>query len=362
MTKRTQLIVIAAVAVVVLGFVGGLLVDKRVGESVNIADLRTLMDSQPIMPDMELPRLGDMPDIEGIAAWINSPELTKEDLEGKVVLVDFWTYSCINCIRTYPYLKAWWGKYKDDDFILLGVHTPEFPFEKNLANVEKAAKDSGLEFPIALDNDYVTWRNFHNRFWPAKYLFDKDGQLRYTHFGEGKYEETELAIQQLLGIETEISDGPTVDFSQIGSPETYLGWARMERFASPEQIVRNSVNRFTTPETLALNTWGFGGDWLVEEEYSESQTPGSVSFQYHSAAVNIVAEAEEETLLEVRIDGAPIPSDMQGKDIVQNPDGTTQVRIKDATLYELIQGRGEAHLIEIIVPGKGVKFYTFTFG
>jgi thiol-disulfide isomerase/thioredoxin len=283
-------------------------------------------------------------------------------LEGKVVLIDFWTYSCINCIRTYPYLKAWWGKYQDEDFIMIGVHTPEFPFEKNLANVEKAAKDSELTFPIALDNDYVTWRNFHNRFWPAKYLFDKDGQLRYTHFGEGKYEETEAVIQQLLGVEEELADGPEVDFSKIKSPETYLGWARMERFASPEQLVRNQVNTFTTPETLALNNWGLSGDWLVEEEYSESRSQGSVFFQYNSAAVNIVAESEEEASLEIRIDGNPVPADLRGKDITEEPDGTTRVRIQDATLYELIHGDGEAHLIEIISPEEGVKIYTFTFG
>ncbi len=362
MTKPRKTAIVVISGIIALGILLGITVERRIGDSMNVPDLEILLKTQPqIMPGMDLPKLGSMPDLEGLVAWINSPALSKEDLKGKVVLVDFWTYSCINCIRTFPYLKSWWGKYQDDDFILIGIHTPEFAFEKEYENVLRAVEEYGLTYPIALDNDYKTWRNFKNRFWPATYLFDKEGNLRYTHFGEGEYHQTEAAIQQLLGVEDEITEREEVDFSKVHSPETYLGWKRMERFASPEQLIRNHISSFTIPD-LALNEWGLGGLWLVAEEYSESKSPGSLQFRFDASSVNIVAESDEPTRLQILLDGSPIPEDMRGHDIQINEQGYTEVTIHASKLYELIKGEAGEHLIEIVVPESGIRIYTLTFG
>lgn len=314
----------------------------------------------------ELPYLGSMPTIEGIEGWINTDALTNEDLEGKVVLIDFWTYSCINCIRTLPYITDWWSKYEDDGLVILGVHTPEFAFEKEYDNVVEAAAKHGIEFPIAQDNDYVTWRNFNNRYWPAKYLFDQEGNLRYFHFGEGKYEETERAIQSLLAVEDDVTTGDTVDFSSIGSPETYFGSWRAENFTSPEGMKLVVPTTYSLPETLALNEWALEGDWTVQDKHSEALSSGArFLFRYKAGVANLVMSTADGRLddVVVRLDGEAVPDEYLGTHVVKDElTGGTFVQVEFSDLYELIDGEVGDHVLEIEALEPGLQIYAITFG
>jgi thiol-disulfide isomerase/thioredoxin len=316
--------------------------------------------------EIQLPYLGTLPTVEGIDGWINSEALTNADLKGKVVLVDFWTYSCVNCIRTLPYITDWWDKYEDEDFVILGVHTPEFEFEKEYENVLEAAAKHGIEFPIAQDNDYVTWRNFNNRYWPAKYLFDQDGNLRYYHFGEGGYEETELAIQSLLSIEDDVTTGDIVDFSSIGSPETYFGSWRAENFVSPEGLVFVFPTKYSLPEELALNEWALEGEWMVQDKYSEAKQSGArFLFHYQAGVANIVMATEDGNLddVVVRLDGQPVPNEYLGAHVVKDElTGGTFVQVEFSDLYELIDGDVGDHVLEIEALEPGLQIYAITFG
>lgn len=365
MTKKTQAITATIIVIVVLGFLGGLFIEQRLGGSMELAGLGELLKSQPIMPGMDLPELGEMPELEGLVAWINSPELTKEDFEGKVVLIDFWTYSCINCIRTFPFLKSWWEKYQDDDFILLGIHTPEFEFEKDLDNVQEAVDQFNLEYPIALDNDYRTWRNFHNRFWPAEYLFDKNGMLRYTHFGEGRYDETEQAIQRLLETDAEITDIDEFQHTRNRSPETYLGFNRIDRLVNINELNPGGESRFVDFELeIPVDNWVINGTWISNEEYLETTGAGRVTFNYTGSEVNLVAESSGETVqVIVTVDGEPVPEEIRGSDIKVGELGTTYIEISASNLYQLINGdSSKGKLLQLRIIDPGVKLYTLTFG
>lgn len=346
--KSQYVILITALVIFLLAAGGAYYVDKRLGDKMNLPSLSELIQTQPeIMPGMELPKLGPMPELEDFAAWINSEPLTRKDLEGKVVLIDFMTYSCINCIRTWPFINSWHEKYKDDGLLIIGIHTPEFQFEKDEENVRKAMKDAGIEFPVALDNNYTTWRNFNNRFWPAKYLFDKDGILRYTHFGEGKYDETERIIQELLGqTNGQLTEAPQPDFSQVHSPETYFGYARGERFASAGTITPDESAAYTIPEALPLNAWALGGEWIITREYSETLEEGTFQYQFNAGNVGIVlASADgEDKNIEVLIDGS-----------------ARNVTVSDSNLYRFGPVSPGEHLIEVRAPA-GVQFYAIVFG
>jgi len=350
MTKKHK-ILIAAISLVVLAIVGAVYVEQRVGSTMEVVGLGELLKSQPIMPGMDLPQLGEMPELEGLVAWINSPELTKEDLEGKVVLIDFWTYSCINCIRTFPFLKSWWEKYQDEDFILIGIHTPEFSFEKDLGNVQSAALQNGLTYPIALDNDYVTWRNFNNRFWPASYLFDKEGQLRYRHFGEGNYDETELAIQQLLAVDEELTQEEEPDFEKINSPETYFGYGRMERNSST--AVAGSATRDVVAtyimQGLKLNYWGFEGNWKVAREYAEASEEGArLTFKYNAGSANFVMAPPSTGPVEV--------------DVFVDESFVQTITVDHSDLYKAYASDPEEHQITLVAKEAGLQIYSVTFG
>ena len=320
--------------------------------------------------EVELPVYAEeMPAIEGIEGWINSEALSNVDLKGKVVLVDFWTYSCINCIRTLPYLQTWWERYEGDDFVILGVHAPEFAFEKEYDNVVAAASEYGLTYPIALDNEMVTWGNFSNRYWPAKYLFDGEGRLRYYHFGEGRYDETEAATVSLLGREgkaSELGEVDTPDRSVINSPETYFGWWRDENFASPQGVVAEETIEYTLPDELALNEWGLEGSWVIREKYSEAQMSGArFQFRFDASVANLVMAVSDGGLQDVvvRLDGEAVPASLLGSDVVVDElTGGSFVQVEFSDLYELVRGEPGEHVLEIEVLEPGLQVYAVTFG
>lgn len=309
------------------------------------------------------------------AGFINTGEISISQFIGeKVILIDFWTYSCINCLRTTPYLNSWWEKYRDQGLLIIGLHTPEFEFEKDYENVLAAVRNLGIEYPVVLDNDYATWDAYNNLYWPRKYLIDIDGFIIYDHIGEGAYEETERKIQealeerrQVLGLEGEIAeeivspeDAPQVDFSRIKSPEIYFGAGR-------NIFLGNGVSRVqgvqTLPETaqIELNVLYLVGQWEFQREFAENRTSGAkVIFRYQARDVFIVAESEEGVRLTILRDGQPLGAEA-GEDAAK--DGSSTVFIKESRLYKLIQDSdyGE-HTLEIVVEDPGLRAFTFTFG
>jgi thiol-disulfide isomerase/thioredoxin len=318
--------------------------------------------------EADLPVLGTMPEFTGVTAWLNSPPLSTQDLHGKVVLVDFWTYSCINCIRTLPYVTSWYEKYKDQGFVVIGVHTPEFAFEKDEANVRQAMGRFGVRYPVALDNDYGTWNAYDNHYWPAHYLIDVQGRIRETHFGEGRYEETERAIQDLLAeanrlhgampVESRKGD---VDFSRIRSPETYVGYARAENFTARERVRADAAADYSAPGTLRLNQWALTGRWQVASESARLEGPGGgVRFRFQAPALNLVMSGQGAKGT-VWLDGKPIAAEARGSDVAA--DGS--VTIQESRLYNLIRlppGDDGPHLFTLIFERPGATLYAFTFG
>ncbi len=317
-----------------------------------------------------LPVLGTMPEFARIASWLNSPPLGASSLQGKVVLVDFWTYSCINCIRTLPYVTRWYDKYEGQGFAVVGVHTPEFSFEKDEANVKAAVARYGIRYPVALDNFYGTWNAYNNNAWPADYLFDARGRLREVHFGEGDYEETERAIQTLLA-EARLLRAPVavdrpkanVDFALIDSPETYVGYRRARNFSSPEPAEQDRTARYSLPSALALNAWALRGTWKITGEDAVLEAPrGGVRFHFEALQLNLVMGGRAKgSSAVVRLDGTPIPPSLRGADV--GPDG--RLVVGDSRLYSLVRlpaNDPRNHVFEIDFEQPGVALYAFTFG
>lgn len=302
------------------------------------------------------------PDFIAGGVWFNSPPLTIKALQGKVVLIDFWTYTCINCIRTFPYLKSWYSKYEKDGFVIVGVHTPEFAFEKDSNNVRDAISDFEIKYPVMQDNDYATWSAYRNRYWPAHYLLDKNGKIRYTHFGEGEYDKTEEMIQKLLKeAGADIKDKISNQTYEIESrtPETYLGYARMQGLASPENPSRDTKSTYTIPKTLASNSFAFGGNWTINEEMATGEEGSVIEYKFSAKNVYLVMNPIGSTAkATIFLDGKQISSNDGGKDVI---DGTTAV--DSNRLYELVklQTPGEHTLRIKIVEGK-VSAFAFTFG
>lgn len=305
----------------------------------------------------------DAPELKNIAAWINSEPQTIAGLKGKVVLVDFWTYSCINCMRTQPYLNAWHNKYKDDGLVILGVHAPEFAFEKVTENVQKAVIDANIKYPVALDNNFATWQAYNNRYWPAKYLIDKDGQVRYTHFGEGDYAETEETIQALLNESGQtISDKIEANLSFAAAvrgqtPETYLGYKRAERFVNATQFVADKPVDYTLTEELNEHEWSLGGLWQINDESSQSQSDESkLRINFSAKEVYLVMSGPPGALIEASVDGLPSPG---GADV----NNQSQVKIDGARLYKIVNA--DKYIankqLTLTIP-KGVTVNAFTFG
>ena len=317
---------------------------------------------------------GRAPSLKGAVEWLNSPPLTTEELRGKVVLIDFWTYSCINCIRTVPYVRAWAEKYKDQGLVVIGVHAPEFAFEKKIDNVRKAVSDFKIGYPVAVDNDYRIWRAFENSYWPAHYLIDAKGQIRYHHFGEGNYRQTEQAIQDLLReAGGEMASSSTVtpdakgaeaspDLKNIRSGETYLGYARATNFASRETL-RADVPREYSVEGPGLNEWGLSGTWTVgAEQATLDHADGGIAYRFSARDLHLVlghGASGKPVRFRVTIDGKAPGAD-HGADTDQDGYGT----VTSTRLYQLVRQSGEveARYFEIRFLDPGVEAYAFTFG
>jgi thiol-disulfide isomerase/thioredoxin len=318
---------------------------------------------------------GSMPDLDGAIGWVNSAPLSRKSLLGKVVLVNFWTYTCINSLRPLPYVKAWAARYKDAGLVVIGVHTPEFSFEHEPANVENAVRTLNVVFPIAIDSKTSIWQSFNNQAWPAQYLVDAKGRTRYHHFGEGDYSEIERVIQELLKENgaTGLASGATSvsgvgieaapDWTDERSPETYIGYRQAQNFASPEKVHKDSIQVFSAPGKLALNHWGLSGSWNVNVESAILQVvPGKIVFRFHSRDLNLVlapAKDGKPVRFVVRLDGA-VPGESCGADTA--PDGSGEIR--EPRLYQLIRQKGPIldRTFEIEFLDLGVQALDFTFG
>lgn len=294
------------------------------------------------------PNYGQAPNFKNIAAWINAESgLSIEDLKGKVVLIDFWTYSCINCIRTLPYVTSWYEKYKDQGFVVIGVHTPEFEFEKVLDNVQTAVDRHGIKYPVALDNNFGTWNNYSNRYWPAHYLIDRDGNIRYYHFGEGKYEETENAITELLGMGKIIAKETPESNPTIRTPEIYFGTDRIE-YLTGSQSPAKSAAEFFLPSQLETNHFALQGIWKFTPEHAElTEGKGAIKMNFFAGKIHMVARAQRPVTVQITVDGKKQkPVTISGSDLYTLFDST------DYTTHEII----------IEIPEPGLEAYTFTFG
>lgn len=316
-----------------------------------------------------------IPPISGATQWLNSPPLTNEMLRGKVVMFDFWTYSCINCLRTLPYLKAWHEKYRDQGLVIIGVHSPEFAFEKDQRNVERAMRDLGITYPVAMDNQFTIWNAFKNQYWPAHYLFDANGKLRHQHFGEGAYQETEQMIQTLLkeanqgvlSVNNELvqvsGSGATAAAAAVQrSPETYLGYVRQEHMVSPEAVRKDAAANYSAPRMLKPDQWALSGKWLVSAEAATVQAPGgAISYRFQGRDLHLVLGAHNGKPLrfKVTLDGAA-PGPDHGVDIDAQGNGV----IREQRLYQLIRQSGDItiHTFRIEFLDSDAEAFAFTFG
>ena len=341
---------------------------KIVGLVIVAGVVGTLVYSQSQRPE-------SMPDLGGANGWLNSPPLGVKSLRGKIVLIDFWTYTCVNSLRPMPYVKAWAAKYQDVGLVVIGVHTPEFSFEHERPNIEWATRTFNIAFPVAIDSDYNIWRAFHNEAWPAQYIVDGKGEIRYRHDGEGEYVEMERVIQKLLkenGSAKVAED--TVSVSGVGAeaapsndqrtPETYVGYQQAKDFASPEKVARDSRRTYTVPASPSLNQWGLGGTWNVGPEAAVLQAiPGKVLFRFHSRDLNLIlapAKAGKPLRFKITLDGAA-PGENSGADSAADGSG----EIREPRMYQLIRQNGFPiidHTFEIEFLDPGAQVLDFTFG
>ncbi|HEY0232525.1 MAG TPA: cytochrome c biogenesis protein DipZ [Dokdonella sp.] len=318
---------------------------------------------------------GPMPSLDGATEWLNSPPLTAQGLRGKVVLIDFWTYSCVNCIRTLPYLRAWADKYKDRGLVVIGVHAPEFAFEHDVDNIRRALAEFKIDYPVAVDNDYSIWRAFNNEYWPAHYFVDAKGRVRHHHFGEGEYAQSERIIQQLLAeagaadvaggvVQPEVSGAALAAAStQSLSPETYIGYARAERFASEGGAVHDRGHDYTAPAQLDANAWGLVGAWTIAQEKARLDTAGGrIVYRFHGRDLNLVlgpAADGKPVRFRVRIDGKAPGAD-HGVDTDADGNGS----VTRQQLYQLLRIKDDIRdrTFEIEFLDAGVDAFAFTFG
>jgi len=310
-----------------------------------------------------LPQSYAAPNFVGVSSWINSKPLSMSDLKGQVVLVDFWTYSCINCIRTLPTITRWDRQYRDKGLVIVGIHSPEFDFEKKLSNVEAAVAQHGIHYPVALDNNLDTFTNFRNQYWPAHYLIDRNGKVVYTHFGEGEDATTENNIRALLGLSTSSRNSASGDvpFHDNQTPETYLGYARTENFNSLEVMSQNVTANYSFPTNLPTNAWALKGQWKVDSQSitaMASQAALRLHFRAKKVFLVLGTTGNKPVHVSLLLNGKPLAANASGKD-VKNADLTVQRH----TLYELInQDHFKAGTLEIRSQSSGLSAYAFTFG
>ncbi|MBH1666879.1 cytochrome c biogenesis protein DipZ [Stenotrophomonas maltophilia] len=381
-----------AVVAIALGWDTGLLTRLSTVSTARIEQglLDAVPGAQPSAPPMmmmgpatagseaPLPVEGTLPALDGATGWLNSPPLDAAQLRGKVVLIDFWTYSCINCLRAMPFVHEWQRRYRDHGLVVIGVHTPEFAFERDPRNVMKAVQQLKVDYPVALDNQYAIWRAFNNRYWPAHYFVDAQGNIRGHQFGEGNYARSEQVIRRLLAEAGQTRLPPPADpaaadlqgvaaqadMGNLRSPETYLGHARAEQFASPGGQRVDTAFDYALPPALALNQWGLSGRWIIDDEAARLQQPGGrIAFQFHARDLHLVlAPRQDGTPVRFRVwlDGRPLPATDAGSDVGSDGSGV----IDEHRLYQLVRQRGAVapHRFEIEFLDAGAQAYAFTFG
>lgn len=354
--KRARMSVLAVIA-------AALLCAAASAPFVQAQDTQSIVGSSPLYS------------LTGATGWINSKPLTARDLKGKVVLVDFWDYSCINCIRAVPYVRAWAEKYKGSGLVVIGVHTPEFDFEKQLPNVQKAVQKFNMSYPIALDSDYEIWDAFENQYWPAEYFIDAKGKVRYEHFGEGDYDQSERWIQQLL-TEANAKSMPAAavkiqgqgvqaasDMKDVRSPETYIGYGRAQSFSSPGGFRRDAQKAYAEPQHLSLNDWGLAGNWIDHEQAAIlTSAGGKIVFRFHARDLHLVlgpGAAGKPIRFRVTIDGQA-PGENHGVDTDAQGNGV----VTAYRLYQLVRQKGAIadHTFAIEFQDPGVQAFSFTFG
>ncbi|MCX7514264.1 cytochrome c biogenesis protein DipZ [Frateuria sp. STR12] len=378
--RALGVLVLAGVAAIALGLDTGVLTRVALANTGGLE--QKLLDAARPPPAPEpahragapLPVEGEMPSLAGATSWLNSPPLTRQSLRGKVVLVDFWTYSCINCLRALPYVRGWYDKYKDDGLVVIGVHAPEFAFEKDPGNVARAVKELGVDYPVALDNDYAIWQGFNNQYWPAHYFIDASGRIRAHHFGEGNYAQSEDIIRQLLteAGHTDLPAGyvqPGAKGAQAAgsgdamrSPETYVGYARAAHFAGGA-VAHDDAWDYRAPATLTPGQWSLDGRWNVHAENAVLEHAGGrIVYRFRGRDLHLVlgpGANGKPVRFRVTLDGKP-PGDDHGMDVDANGYGT----VTEQRLYQLVRqkhGNGE-RLFEITFLDPGVRAYAFTFG
>ena len=386
--------VLAGVAVIALGLDRGLLTQISLASTSEVE--QTLLDKFQPTPPTKPPQKEDakqpammmmsstapgaasgpttLPDLSGATTWLNSPPLNGDSLKGKVVLVDFWTYSCINCLRTLPYIRAWAEKYKDSGLVVIGVHTPEFAFEKDLDNVRQAVKELKVAYPVAIDNDRKIWNGFSNAYWPADYLIDGTGKIRHHHFGEGKYDETEQQIQERLKerngklaadglVRVAAAGAEAAPASDVESPETYVGYERADSFLSPGGFRQDIPFLYAAPAHLELNQWGLVGTWTDAPQVATLKSaPGKIVFRFHARDLRLVLGPTADgkpVRFRVKIDGNP-----PGMDHGVDTDDQGNGEITEHRLYQLIRQKSaiDDRTFEIEFLDPGAQAFAFTFG
>ncbi|HKX91019.1 MAG TPA: cytochrome c biogenesis protein DipZ [Sphingomicrobium sp.] len=343
---------------------------RKLGLGQDMGESRARIDA---MGQLILPDEGALPPLDGLGPWFNSAPLGRDGLRGKVVVIDFWTYSCINCLRSIPYVRAWDEKYRKDGLVVIGVHAPEFAFERDPANVRRAVRELGIRYPVALDNDYVLWRALHNNYWPAHYFVDAKGRVRYHHFGEGDYAMSERVIRQLLAEAGRAPAGDMIavrasgaqappSIKDIKSPETYIGYGRASRFVSPGGLRRDEPADYAIARLARLNDWAFGGRWLDSRQSARSLAPGAaIAFRFHARDLHLVlgSASGKPIRFRVTLDGAAPGADA-GLDIAADGRGAA----REQRLYQLVRQKGAVRdrtfTIEFVDPG--VEAFAFTFG
>jgi cytochrome c biogenesis protein CcdA/thiol-disulfide isomerase/thioredoxin len=372
--------VLLGVAAIALGLDTGLLTRLSLTNTARIEQslIDTVRPTAAIkttrVAGSDLPVEGKLPPLTGAIAWLNSPPLTPQALRGKVVLVDFWTYSCINCLRSLPYVRAWAAKYKDHGLVIIGVHSPEFAFEKDIGNVRRAVKDLNVAYPVAIDSNLAIWQAFNNQYWPAHYFIDTEGRIRAHAFGEGDYAKSERIIQQLLkeGGYTNVPGGivnpdaggaeAAADQREVLSPETYVGYGRGANFAS-DHVAEDKPSDYTAPATLTLNQWGLTGNWTIGQQMTVlNKAPGKITFRFHARDLHLVlgpAGGTTPVRFRVTLDGKP-PGAAHGVDTDAAGEGT----VTSQRLYQLIRQSGTIadHTFAIEFLDPGAQAYSFTFG
>jgi cytochrome c biogenesis protein CcdA/thiol-disulfide isomerase/thioredoxin len=360
--KRNSILIRRVLGIIIISSVGFIYFgDKMIflfssTPNLKITDDRT---NSNLLNGIKYPYLS--PQIAGIQYWINSNAIHIDDLKGKVVLIDFWAYSCINCIRTIPYLNDWFSKYNDKGFIILGIHSPEFDFERDLNNVTESVHKNKIKYPIALDNSFITWQNFNNLYWPAHYLIDKNGYVVYEHFGEGKYDITENNIRFLLGLNATPTkmENQSLFYREL-TPETYLGSKRVDSFLSPESILMDEISQYTYPKKLQKNGWALNGKWIFSSQKIISAQPFA-SIKLHFLAKNVFAVIGSKTgtpiQVKIKLDGENIVLG-KGDDVINS-----SINVIGHTLYNVVSlNKYGSGLLEITALEPGLEFYSFTFG